>query len=161
MAGSGESEAAGGAVIQGAVATSLEQLWKWFKEGKAAHSTGRDTFPVYTEDPLFEIHRRLNDYLVEIRLGVYSWKANPKDSPAGVALLSLSNEEKLLALRAIVLRMLFYNRKQEEKSRGWLRGQFQLLNRLAVLTGAATGTESTPSRTPDDFATLASELFRT
>src|SRR5215471_2797872 len=116
MAGSEEPQVGDGSAVQGTVWASLEQLWKWFKEGKAPQSTGRDGFPVYAEDPLSGIHNRLNDYLAEIRLGMYAWKANPKDSPAGVALLALPNEEKLLALRAIVLRMLFYNRKQAEKS---------------------------------------------
>jgi hypothetical protein len=162
MATTGNAESSNGPGI----AESFARVWEWSKQGKPPESTGRDGFPTFAEDPLIDIHRRLNDYLRQIQITRESWRINPKDFPAGVALLALSHEDMTAAMRAIIVRMLFHNRQEEERRRGRdgresMAETFHLLNRMATAFGSAGGTQAERLVDPVEFGTLTSEMFRT
>src|SRR3954447_17827255 len=107
MAASGNLEPSGGLGTGPAIAESFAQVWEWSKQGKAPESIGRDGFPTFADDPLIGLHRQLNEYLQQIRVTMQSWRINPKDFPAGSALLALSPQDTTAALRAIGVRLCF------------------------------------------------------
>jgi hypothetical protein len=163
MADSDDAPVPSGPRVEQSIAGALEQAWQWSKAGKHPQQTGRDGFPVYADDPLSHIQTQLSDYLGQIRVGIESWKADPKKLPSGAALLALPAEQKLATLRAIVVRLLFHERQKQQKlhAGGWLRNQFHLLNRLAILSREERGIKEDSPLGPDEFASLAGELLRT
>jgi hypothetical protein len=166
MAASGNAEPSNGPRTAPGIAESFARVWEWSKQGKAPESTGRDGFPTFADDPLAGLHRRLNDYLQQIRITMESWKINPKKFPAGAALLALSPEDMAAVLRAIVVRMLFHDHQEEERRGGrdrqeWMLEEFHLLNRMATAFGTGAGTPAERLVDPVEFGTLTSEMFRT
>lgn len=165
----GNPESTSGAQTAPAIAESLDAVWNLSKQGTAPESVGRDGFPVYLDDPFASTHRELNEYLQQTRdargsFGIRSF--HPKDFPTGVAFLALPVRGRLAVFRAIVVRILFYEHKQEERigeggRRPWLADQFRLLNRLVTAAQSVTSPGAERLVDPEEFSSLASELSRT
>lgn len=131
---------------------------KRYNDGDTPQSVGRDGFPVFAEDPLAGIHSKLNEYLQQIRPSQFSFRTDAKTFDAGKELIALPNEAKIAVLRAIAVRVLFHERQERERPPGlWLRDQFALLSRIARRSNPGTQ----QPMDPDEFCSLASELFRT
>src|SRR5580658_2773552 len=99
------------------IAESVEMVWTWSKQGRNSEDMGRDGFRLYPDDPLAPIHRELNEYLNQTQNACGPWgigSINPKIFPAGASFLALPDEKKLIALRAIAVRILFHRRRLEE-----------------------------------------------
>ena len=113
MAGSADFQEPTAVQLEQTIAEALDRLRASCKEGLPPESTGRDGFPVFATDRWAAVHRILNDYLAQLRLGLDSWRINPKEIPAGLTVLALPNAGKLVALRAIVVRILFHHQNEE------------------------------------------------
>lgn len=141
----------------------LDCVWAWAKEGKAPQSVGRDEFPVSAEDPLAKAHQKLNDYLDQVA-SARTWRIKAKDLPAGVSILGLPKEKMLAALRSIVVRILFHNRKEAApgRSRTWsaISPGLRVFNMLAALARSAGCGAADQPLNPAELGSLAGELLR-
>jgi hypothetical protein len=86
------------------VTALLRQLKVWAQEGKNPQSTGRDGFPMYAEDPLAGLHEQLDEFLKEVPSFGAHWRIHPDKLPKDSEFLKLSTEDKVQALRAIMVR---------------------------------------------------------
>jgi len=133
------------------------------KEGRAAQDVGRDGFPVYAEDPLLGAHQRLNDYLDQVASS-RTWRIKARELAAGVAILGLPKAEMLGALRAIVVRILFHSRKEQnqKRGRGWATflPDLRMVNMLAAFARSRGEAPADKAVDPCEFGSLAGELLR-
>ncbi|HTR40685.1 MAG TPA: DUF4132 domain-containing protein [Pseudomonadales bacterium] len=150
------------------IADSINRVWDWSKQGKKPERIGRDAFPMYADDPLAAAHKELDEYLTQNShqggLGIFLRSFDPKDCPAGVSLLSQPDGKKVVALRAIVVRVLFRKRQEAERTKGLsiqarMMDQMQLVRRIAM--AARGGKPEDRVMDPEEFSSLASELLRT
>src|SRR6266403_1833614 len=93
----------------------VAQLLAWVKEGRKADSLGKDRFPVFADDPLGPFQTQLSSYLKQVARQQVFWKIKPENWPAGRALLASALEEKVQALRALMVRLLFWNEGEPER----------------------------------------------
>jgi Domain of unknown function (DUF4132) len=149
------------------IADSIHLVWEWFKQGKKPDFIGHDGFPVYADDPLAATHNALNEYLTQNShdsgLGIFLRSLNPKDCPAGVSFLGHSDEKKVVAVRSIVVRVLFRKRQEAERTRGLsiqarMMEQIQLARR--VMTAVRAGKPEERVMDPQEFSSLANEMSR-
>jgi hypothetical protein len=91
------------------------QLKGWVRGGRKPQSVGKDRFPVYAEDPLATHQEQLSSYLSQVSRQQLFTQIKPENWPTGRALLESAPEEKVQALRALMVRLMFWAEGEEER----------------------------------------------
>lgn len=124
------------------------RLQMWLAEGMKPELIGDDGFPLYPNDPLAPFHRQISAYLKEASKTKYFWDIKTENFPAGVAIMGSSREEKAQYLRAILVRLNFWNNQQKSRHR----------NLVVLMTLSQAALEQAPDRVM--LRSLISDLMR-
>jgi hypothetical protein len=101
-----KKNAGGGSVAEHDIRALFSQMQQWLAAGRKPEAVGRDGFSLFADDPLATGHRLLNAYLDELPRTINSDNIKLKRLKAGQTLLQLGDQERLRALRAIMVRVL-------------------------------------------------------
>jgi hypothetical protein len=167
MGKEGQAESSQGVVGTTSARAHLARLLCFAKEGRKKRSTGRDGFPVFEDDPMVEVQSLLNAYLKQISRQQAFWKINPEKWPAGRTLLAGSADEKVLAIRALLVRLLHWQAGEDdraaERERNVLNFDELMVLVKANLKGKDPKLEKLEREEAEDpmvFRSLAVELLR-
>jgi hypothetical protein len=145
------------------IAALMDRAWTRAMESQVPETVGRDGFPIYADDPLASAHLKLDEYLDQVA-NSRSFRVKARDHPVGVSILASPEEEMLAAFRGIVVRVLFYRRKEGRVSGtgapASLLSDLRVFNMLAAMARAVGGKPATQSVNPAEFSSLAGELLR-